>query len=75
VGEPPSAPTAVAGKPGSSEPAATHQGTIEYRVRKGDTLHRIAQLYAVTVNQVRSWNRIGKAGTIYPGQVLRIYQQ
>ena len=75
VGEPPSSPTAGAGRPGPTAAAATQQGTIEHRVRKGDTLHRIAQLYDVTVSQVRSWNRIGKAGTIYPGQVLRIYQQ
>jgi membrane-bound lytic murein transglycosylase D len=60
----------------AAPPASTpQQATIEHRVRKGDTLHHIAQLYAVTVSQVRSWNRIGKEGTIYPGQVLRIYQQ
>jgi membrane-bound lytic murein transglycosylase D len=79
VGEP---PAAVSGGTGRAEasvaapPASTpQQATIEHRVRKGDTLHHIAQLYAVTVSQVRSWNRIGKEGTIYPGQVLRIYQQ
>src|SRR5262245_2625613 len=47
------------------------EGTIRHRVKAGETLHRIARLYDVTVNQVRAWN--GLAGnTIYPGQVLTI---
>ncbi|HZM70283.1 MAG TPA: LysM peptidoglycan-binding domain-containing protein [Candidatus Cryosericum sp.] len=75
VGEAPAAPTVGTGRPGPSGASAAGQGRIEHRVRRGDTLHQIAQRYDVTVNQVRNWNGIDKAGTIYPGQILRIYQQ
>jgi membrane-bound lytic murein transglycosylase D len=75
VGEAPAAPSVGAGRPGASGASAAGQGSIEHRVRRGDTLHHIAERYDVTVSQVRTWNRIDKAGTIYPGQILHIYQQ
>lgn len=73
VGEQPSAPAAR--RSDAPAPPSSRAGVIEHRVRKGETLHRIAELYDVTVNQVCAWNSIGKAATIYPGQVLRIQPQ
>jgi membrane-bound lytic murein transglycosylase D len=55
---------AVAGKSGKV-------GFIKHRVKSGETLHRIARLYDVTVHQVRAWNRLA-GNTIYAGQVLTI---
>jgi peptidoglycan lytic transglycosylase D len=46
-------------------------GFIKHRVRPGETLHRIARLYDVTVHQVRAWNRLA-GNTIYAGQLLTI---
>jgi len=54
----------VAGKSG-------RVGFIKHRVRRGETLYRIAQLYDVTVHQVRAWNRLA-GNTVYAGQVLTI---
>ena len=61
------------GATGGSGPAGTNgrEGLIRHRVKSGETLHRIARRYDVTVNQVRAWNRL-TGNTIYPGQVLTI---
>ncbi|MEE9291366.1 MAG: LysM peptidoglycan-binding domain-containing protein, partial [Acidobacteriota bacterium] len=45
---------------------------IRHRVRRGETLSRIARKYAVSVRQVRSWNNIYGTSLIYPGQILTI---
>ena len=73
VGEPPAggAPQSVSESGGAAK-TAEGASTITYRVRKGDTLHRIARLYDVTVNQVRTWNGLSEQGVLIPGQVLKI---
>jgi len=53
--------------------AAATQGAIRHRVRNGETLYGIARQYDVTIGQVRSWNRLAYASTIFPGQVLKIH--
>ena len=62
--------TGAAGASGGSR--ATVPSSIRHQVRRGDTLHKIARMYDVTVRQVRDWNGIGADGVIYPGQVLSI---
>jgi peptidoglycan lytic transglycosylase D len=47
-------------------------GAIRHRVKRGESLYRIAMKYDVTVSQVRAWNDLGGRSTIYPGQVLTI---
>jgi membrane-bound lytic murein transglycosylase D len=42
-------------------------------VRRGDSLWVIAKRYDVRVRDLADWNGIGTAGTIYPGQKLRVY--
>jgi len=44
-----------------------------YLVKKGDTLWDIANLFGVTVPQIRSWNGLGGTRTIYPNQKLSIW--
>ena len=43
---------------------------VTYTVRRGDTLYSVARLLQVTVNQLLSWNGLGKGGVIKPGQRL-----
>ncbi len=61
--------------PGASGSDGTHksgkEGVIRHRVKRGETLMRIARLYDVSVRQVRAWNRL-ESSTIHPGQVLTI---
>lgn len=47
-------------------------GSATYRVRKGDTLSRIAQRNGTTVNRLCNLNGIKKTSTLRPGQVLRL---
>ncbi len=46
-------------------------GVIVYKVKKGDTLSRIASRYHVTVNQLKKWNGL-KSTTLRIGQKIRI---
>ena len=45
-----------------------------YRVRKGDTLWRIAKDEGVTPDQIRTWNNITAPRHIFPGDRLVIWQ-
>ncbi len=46
-----------------------------YRVRRGDSLWKIARKYHVSVNNIRRWNSLGKSTLIKPGQVLALSEQ
>ena len=47
---------------------------ISYKVKKGDSLGKIASRYGVTVTQLKNWNHI-KGNTIKVGQRLYIYKK
>lgn len=53
-------------KESSAEPAKT------YKVRRGDTLGKIAQRFGVSVAQLRRWNGLRSSHLIYPGQQLAV---
>lgn len=74
VGEaqaPPCVTCGPAGRKSTGSEATGREGLIRHRVKRGETLHRIARLYDVSVQQVRSWNRL-EGSRIYAGQVLTI---
>ena len=43
-----------------------------HRVQAGETLYRISRLYGLTVEQLRTYNKLGPNASIYPGQELRL---
>lgn len=45
---------------------------IKYRVRKGDSLARIANKFKVEVKDIRTWNSLQGKKYIHPGQVLTL---
>ena len=45
---------------------------VSYKVRSGDTLSRIAQVFGVTVSDLVNWNGISKHSTLRPGQKLTV---
>lgn len=57
-------------KSGGSRNLASNQGLF-YKVKKGDTLSRIASRQGVSVNQLCKLNRITQKTILRPGQVLR----
>lgn len=46
---------------------------IDYRVRKGDSLARIAKRFQVSVRKLVKWNNLDLARYLQPGQRLTIY--
>lgn len=57
------------------KPAPRHQAyycSVTYRVRKGDTLSKIARHYRTTVRYLAQLNRIPNPNRIYTGEVLCI---
>jgi len=46
--------------------------TITYKVRKGDSLARIAGRYKVSVSDIMKWNGLTKNQYIQPGQRLKL---
>ena len=46
---------------------------INYRVREGDSLSRIAERFNVTTAQILGWNQLDLAKYLLPGQKLRLY--
>ncbi|MCD6489838.1 MAG: LysM peptidoglycan-binding domain-containing protein, partial [Thermodesulfobacterium sp.] len=55
----------------SSNKKASSISYIYYRVRRGDTLERIARRYGTTVSQLRKWNGL-RSDRIYVGQRLKV---
>jgi membrane-bound lytic murein transglycosylase D len=45
---------------------------VSYKVRSGDTLSRIAQVFGVTVGDLVNWNGISRQSTLRPGQRLTV---
>lgn len=50
---------------------ATSAASSTYKVKKGDSLWKIATKHKVSVNQLKSWNGL-KSNTIRPNQVLKV---
>jgi membrane-bound lytic murein transglycosylase D len=50
------------------------EGSVRYKVRRGDTLEKIAKEYDVTVSQLKQWNRL-HTSRINSGQVLVIHTE
>lgn len=48
-------------------------GRVEYQIQRGDTLHRIAQRFKVSLADILQWNRIKDATYIHPGQTLTLF--
>lgn len=46
---------------------------IRYRVRNGDSLHRIADKFNVLVKDIRKWNQLTKKKYLQPGDELILY--
>ncbi|MFW1677834.1 LysM peptidoglycan-binding domain-containing protein [Pontibacter sp. JAM-7] len=46
---------------------------IGYRVRSGDSLHKIAGRYNVAVTDIKRWNNLDQSKYLQPGQQLTLY--
>ncbi len=55
-----------------AENAKTAQ-LVRYKVRRGDTLSKIARRFGVRISDLRRWNGLNRKGTIYTGQRIKVY--
>ena len=46
---------------------------VNYAVRNGDSLSRIASRFNVSINQIADWNRLNTKKYLRPGQKLTLY--
>ena len=46
---------------------------VNYSVRRGDSLYRIADRFNVSINQIASWNGLNTSHYLRPGQRLTLY--
>jgi membrane-bound lytic murein transglycosylase D len=60
---------------GKKSGSSAKSRAVSYKVRSGDTLSRIAQVFGVTVTDLVSWNGISKHSTLRPGQNLTVNVQ
>lgn len=62
-------------KPGQTDRQTQDgQNHIVYTIKKGDSLHKIALAFGVTVKELKVWNNL-RTNTILPGDELIIYTQ
>lgn len=47
--------------------------SIQYQVRSGDSLARIAARFNVTISDIEKWNQISRTKHLQPGQRLKLY--
>jgi len=62
--------TTVATMPGTS-PSVIRK--VSYKVRKGDSLHRIASRFNVDVSDILKWNSLNVKNYLQPGQALVLF--
>ena len=55
----------------SDEPSKIRK--IQYKVRKGDTLSRIAKKFRIRVGGINQWNEIHPQRYLQPGQALTLF--
>lgn len=56
----------------ASNPSTAITRTVRYKVRKGDSLARIAQRFSVSVDEIVKWNNINTERYLQPGQQLKL---
>jgi len=67
-------PTGGGGGSGKSKSVSSGGSArqVSYKVRNGDTLSRIAQVFGVSVSDLVNWNGISSHTTLRPGQSLTV---
>ena len=60
-------------KKGKTSASGKRVRTVNYTVRNGDSLYRIAKKFNVSINDLRRWNNLAKGKHLQPGQRLKLY--
>jgi membrane-bound lytic murein transglycosylase D len=57
----------------AAPPSNARRQQLHYKVRKGDSLARIAQKFSVSISKIRRWNSLPKGKYLQPGKRLTLY--
>jgi membrane-bound lytic murein transglycosylase D len=60
-------------EPAKTKSAPPGRQSLQYTVRRGDSLYQISRRYQVTVNELRQWNGLAADQHLRPGQKLTLY--
>ena len=63
----------ISSKQKSNKSSKPKTRTVSHTIKKGENLNTIAKKYAVSINDIKRWNKITNADKIYAGQKLKIY--
>jgi membrane-bound lytic murein transglycosylase D len=66
----PLSPSSVLAKNQSKE--SSKAKVLTYRVKRGDSLSKIASTFGVSVRQLQRWNNFGQGTLIYPGSRIKV---
>lgn len=64
------------GSPQAAAPNRASNGVVRqlsYKVRRGDSLARIASKFKVRISDITRWNSVSEKGYIHPGQLLKLF--
>lgn len=64
--------TAGASTGASAVPGQSRHRTIRYRIRKGDSLWRVASRFRVRVSDITRWNGLDPNAVLQPGQTIKL---
>ncbi len=59
--------------PKSSVLAKNDAEMVTYKVKRGDSLSKIASSFGVSVNQLRKWNNFDRGTLIFPGNRIKVW--
>jgi len=59
--------------PGVAKPQREVTRKVHYKVRRGDSLSRIASKFNVSIKQISNWNKLDNSRYLQPGQDLLLY--
>ena len=65
--------TVSASAQSSTVPSKAAMRSITYKVRRGDSLARIANKFGLLIKDIVKWNQIDKKQYLQPGQMLKLY--
>ncbi|MDO7634492.1 MAG: LysM peptidoglycan-binding domain-containing protein, partial [Porticoccaceae bacterium] len=46
---------------------------LSYRVKRGDSLSRIASRFDIAIRDIRRWNKLSQTALLQPGQRLTLF--
>jgi membrane-bound lytic murein transglycosylase D len=60
-------------KNSSSYASSSNKSPVDYKVKRGDSLWKISQIFNVSIRELMEWNNISNPRSLKRGDVIKIY--